>query len=881
MSQVRLIYPLLDGFLLGDSLSEHDGVRCYPAIRQKTGEKYIVKVISLPASRVQLDALLLTGAYPDLEAALRYFRELAKDVAAEAELLSQLSSQEGFISYEGQQIISSANADGYEVYLLGRYRRNLTRELENGTMTHRAVLNLALDLCAALAACRRAGYLYVDLQPGNVFCVDDHSYLIGDVGFTPLSSLKFAALPEQYRSRYTAPEMTDPFAQMNTTLDIYALGLILYQACNGGTLPKGELTPPLYADYELSEIIGRACHPDPAQRWQDPTQMAQALIGYMQRNEVTDDPLVSPTVIQESEALEEADFLPEATEDELAQEIALLPENEVLLMEAMSDKQDDMQPVLAQADTSTPPAAPQPEVPAASSEPEPEPEPEGIVASEPLSTTAPTPLPDAVVCPIERRPFPWKGLVGVLVVLLLILGGIQARRYYNHVYIQHIDAMIIGQQDGTATVKLISSVDESLLTVLCTDSYGNVQRAPVTAGIAMFTGLDPQTHYTVRVEISGYHKLTGSIVDSFTTPARTHILSFTAGIGPEDASVLLTLAATGPDVESWTITYWAEGIAPMAATFRGSYVTLYDLSVGKNYTFTLSAAGQTLDGCTQVEYTASNIILAQDLAITACGGGSLTAAWMCPEGFTPVSGWAVRCYNSAGFDQTVITYEPHYTFTGLDHSVPCTVSVTYVGMTQSVSTEICANPITIEKFEYTVSDEDGLIIRWTHSGNTPEGGWNVLCVIDGNVSQVTTAEPFIVAKVFPGSVYQICVNAADGTDILGGEGSYTVSEVAPFVGYGINAETLIAQFSGNAITLTAPAETEVDSSDHLVAALCLIRNADGVLCAAFEDEFLWNTIWEGNVCTMLLPQLPDAPGTYVLSVYFDGGWVAEVEFTVE
>ena len=63
LSKPRLIYPLLDGFLLGDAVSEHDGVRCFPAIRQKTGEKYIVKVISVPSSRVQLDALLLTGAF--------------------------------------------------------------------------------------------------------------------------------------------------------------------------------------------------------------------------------------------------------------------------------------------------------------------------------------------------------------------------------------------------------------------------------------------------------------------------------------------------------------------------------------------------------------------------------------------------------------------------------------------------------------------------------------------------------------------------------------------------------------------------------------------------------------------------------------------------
>ena len=159
--------------------------------------------------------------------------------------------------------------------------------------------------------------------------------------------LQFAALPQQYRNRYTAPEMADDLAQMNTTLDIYALGLILFQACNGGALPKADQETPLYADYELSEIISKACHPDPAQRWQDPTQLAQALIAYMQRNEVTDTPLVPVTVTAEPEVLAEDAFLPDIPDDELQQEILSLPENEVMLMEAMATQIEETSVPLA------------------------------------------------------------------------------------------------------------------------------------------------------------------------------------------------------------------------------------------------------------------------------------------------------------------------------------------------------------------------------------------------------------------------------------------------------------------------------------------------------------------------------------------------------
>ena len=62
LSVPQLISPLLDGFVMGDAISGHDGVRACPAMQLETDKKYIVKIISLPASPAKLDALLLAGA---------------------------------------------------------------------------------------------------------------------------------------------------------------------------------------------------------------------------------------------------------------------------------------------------------------------------------------------------------------------------------------------------------------------------------------------------------------------------------------------------------------------------------------------------------------------------------------------------------------------------------------------------------------------------------------------------------------------------------------------------------------------------------------------------------------------------------------------------
>ena len=65
MPEQPSVSPLLDGFTLGAPAHGHAGVCCCPAVRADSQRKYIVKIISIPASQAQLDALLITGAYKD------------------------------------------------------------------------------------------------------------------------------------------------------------------------------------------------------------------------------------------------------------------------------------------------------------------------------------------------------------------------------------------------------------------------------------------------------------------------------------------------------------------------------------------------------------------------------------------------------------------------------------------------------------------------------------------------------------------------------------------------------------------------------------------------------------------------------------------------
>ena len=128
------------------------------------------------------------------------------------------------------------------------------------------------------------------------------------------------------------PEICDAYATLNTTMDTYSLGLVLYQVFNNGALPfdseasrkammeQGEpLPPPAYADYEMAEIILKACAFAPEDRWKDPIEMGHALIAYMQRNAVNDVPIIPP-VVEVTPAEDDEDAPQESPDAELSED---------------------------------------------------------------------------------------------------------------------------------------------------------------------------------------------------------------------------------------------------------------------------------------------------------------------------------------------------------------------------------------------------------------------------------------------------------------------------------------------------------------------------------------------------------------------------------
>ena len=971
MSEPKLISPLLDGFSMGSPISEHDGVRCCPALKENSEQKYIVKIISIPASQVQLDALLLTGAFDEPTAALDYFKELADKTEKEAACLKNLEKLEGFLGYEGIQVVPMDQSRlGYEIYLLSPYRHTLEKYARRNNMTHQGAINLGIDICNALSAARRAGWIYLDLKPSNIFISDNGEYRIGDLGFLELDGLEFSSLPAKYRSDYTAPELHDDLVSPGTTADTYSLGLILYQIFNNGTLPQVDhptedaLPAPENADYELAEILLKACAPDPKDRWESPVEMGQALVAYMQRNPAKDEPIISPVAQLPTDTAP----LPETRKDETLPGINDAHDIDV------EDLSPEMSSMIARADSiishqlPEPPTAPE----AATLEDleanvlreaeeqqrleeaqlleeqrrqqEKELELQAILAAEQeaeaadaahLDVEPPAPAPvskkdkkkkkkdsaDQVTdLGSHRKKMRRKGwLSPILTVMVLGLLGFGCFWFYQNYYIQMVDSLSVSGTENAMTVTLDTEADQSLLTVVCNDTYGNTTRKEVVDGKAVFTDLLPDMLYKIRVEIEGFHKLSGSTTHEYMTPAETKIVSFTAATGPEDGSVILNFTVDGPNSEQWDVVCTTEGEEPIRHSFTGHMITVRGLTLGKTYSIQLVPATDLyiIQGDT-LEFTASSIIIAENLRLATDSEGVLTATWNAPEGAN-VESWDVYCYSGDGYESRLTTTETTVSFPDVNAASSYTVEVTAQGMTQSARAGITANPLYVSNIQVDTQDPMKLGVSWDFTGTAPEGGWLLMYTIDGTemeqVVQCDTNSGIIDIRV-PAATYKISIQSADGRTVFTNTTTFQTPNAEVYANQ--NQAFFPGAQAGHFFVdmIRTPdkenwTHTDVTKASYTntfkagesagillyythnfylhhedITVMYVIRDESGKVIPEYisiENLDWHDDMWCGRIyhyCGLTIPKVPKAPGKYSLCLYFDGGAITISEFTI-
>jgi tetratricopeptide (TPR) repeat protein len=154
-----------------------------------------------------------------------------------------------------------------------------------GRLPSEKVVDIALQLCAGLAAAHAQGVLHRDLKPANVLIDDEGLVRITDFGIaiprTDASLHMRTGTPG-----YMAPEQRAPGTPLSERTDVYSLGLVLYELIAGPSAfnPPGgaSLPPPLSTlvpnvNPQLERVVMQALSPDPRNRPSSALEMAAGL----------------------------------------------------------------------------------------------------------------------------------------------------------------------------------------------------------------------------------------------------------------------------------------------------------------------------------------------------------------------------------------------------------------------------------------------------------------------------------------------------------------------------------------------------------------------------------------------------------------------------
>ena len=224
-------------------------------------------------------------------------RECSLNAEQEVRLMDDLRGNTNIVDYQDHTFIDWTDEDRFGRDLLIRMEllEDLYSEIQNGRIFGESeVLKIGKDICSALVLCHSKNILHRDVKPGNIFRNKDGNYKLGDFGVSRVLDACPGAIASTGIGTYEywpAEQMTGRY---DKRVDIYSLGLVLYELCNHNRLPfattiyitgrevsmrlAGVPFPQLVdVNPTFSAVILKACAFDPDERYQSAEEFLEAL----------------------------------------------------------------------------------------------------------------------------------------------------------------------------------------------------------------------------------------------------------------------------------------------------------------------------------------------------------------------------------------------------------------------------------------------------------------------------------------------------------------------------------------------------------------------------------------------------------------------------
>ncbi|MDO4173769.1 MAG: leucine-rich repeat protein [Eubacteriales bacterium] len=292
--------PLFGGWYLRGEIGSGSYGRVYRAeYRDLFGT---VETAAIKAVEILPDHALATT--PDKLKQLAY--EAAMSEVETLRCLRGLSNVVNMDDHAVFEIVEDGRVIGYDLVIRMELLQNVGQMIRRNGGRLQSVeqaKQLGKDICCGLIRCHACDILHRDINPNNIFQNAFGDYKLGDFGIAKQLHGTLHAQTAIGTKQYVAPEVfhranSERLAdRYDARVDIYCLGLVLYQLTNDGYLPfyyeglprsaweeavmrrlNGEkLTPPSQADDAFSQVILKACAYRPEDRFASAQEMYDAL----------------------------------------------------------------------------------------------------------------------------------------------------------------------------------------------------------------------------------------------------------------------------------------------------------------------------------------------------------------------------------------------------------------------------------------------------------------------------------------------------------------------------------------------------------------------------------------------------------------------------
>jgi len=283
-----------------EKLGEGSFGKVYKIVKEGRGvaSTAAVKVLSIPQNDSDLASLRAEGFG---DAGVRaYFEGIVNDFTKEIKLMKLMKGITNVVSIEDHYVVEKTNTIGWDIFIRMELLTPLNNYLAGRRLSEVGVVKLGYDICTALELCAQRGIVHRDIKPENIFVSPTGVVKLGDFGIARELEKTGSVLFQGGTYSYMAPEIFHSRNYETKTIDIYSLGIVLYQLLNNNRLPfsnpntqlityqerksaferriNGEaLPPPINANPHLAPIILKACTFKPADRFQTPTAFKNAL----------------------------------------------------------------------------------------------------------------------------------------------------------------------------------------------------------------------------------------------------------------------------------------------------------------------------------------------------------------------------------------------------------------------------------------------------------------------------------------------------------------------------------------------------------------------------------------------------------------------------